>query len=230
MSAGVFRVGLIVPSSNTVMEPDFHHSFGATAVVSTTRIFLERVTRAAERRMLQEDLPRAVQLSKTTLPDVIVFGCTSAGALGGLAHDAEIARSIERETGATVITVLGAVLAQLGMLRPQKVAVFTPYREELTRSVAGCVAEGGYRVVKAAGMEILDNRTIGGVTPGEIVRFVEAQMGGLDPDCLFLSCTNWQALGALEALEAKFGRPVLSSNQATIAAVRGLASGRGAAD
>src|SRR5271163_3185228 len=39
------RIGLIVPSSNTVMEPDFHQQIGRTAIVSTTRIFLEEVTR-----------------------------------------------------------------------------------------------------------------------------------------------------------------------------------------
>ena len=33
------RIGLIVPSSNTVMEPDFHRQIGRTAIVSTTRIF-----------------------------------------------------------------------------------------------------------------------------------------------------------------------------------------------
>ena len=59
MSLAPFRVGLIVPSSNTVMEPDFHRHFKQTTLVSTTRILLEQVTREAELQMLQEDLPRA---------------------------------------------------------------------------------------------------------------------------------------------------------------------------
>lgn len=225
MPAHLFRVGLIVPSSNTVMEPDFHRNLGSTVVISTTRIFLEQVTREAELRMLQEDLPRSVQLIKTVGPDVIVFGCTSASSLGGLSRDAEIAHSIEQETRAKVITVLGSVLAQLSMNRPQKVALFTPYQEELTRSVAECLAEGGYRVVKAAGMGILNNREIGEVTPGEIVNFVESHMAGVDTDCLFLSCTNWQAIGAIEPLQAKFGVRVISSNQAAIDAVRQMVAG-----
>ena len=73
------RIGLIVPSSNTVMEPDFHRHLGQTAIVSTRRIFLETVTREAETRMLEEDLPKAAELIRTTAPDVVVFGCTSAG-------------------------------------------------------------------------------------------------------------------------------------------------------
>ena len=42
-----YRVGLIVPSSYTVIEPDFHRAMGSSVVISTTRIFLEQVTREA---------------------------------------------------------------------------------------------------------------------------------------------------------------------------------------
>src|SRR6202040_2445397 len=70
-------IGLIVPSSNTVMEEDFHRSFQRPSVVTTTRIFLEDVTREAEMRMLSEDLPRALRLIKTAAPRIVVFGCTS---------------------------------------------------------------------------------------------------------------------------------------------------------
>src|SRR6266852_8256435 len=141
MSLAPFRVGLIVPSSNTVMEPDFHRHFKQAALVSTTRILLEHVTREAELQMLQEDLPRAVRLIATSAPDMILFGCTSAGALGGLAHDDGIARMIEQQTGLKAVTVLQAVLAQLRIIHPQKIAVFTPYLEDLTSSIARCIAE-----------------------------------------------------------------------------------------
>lgn len=221
-----FRLGLIVPSSNTVMEPDFHRGLGSKSgiSVSTTRIFLEQVTREAETRMLEEELPAALRLIKTTTPHVVVFGCTSAGSLAGLEHDASIGRLIERETGARAVTVVASVLAQLRAAGAKNVAVFTPYRDELTRSVAECVVEGGYSVVHAAGMGILENREIGCVTPQTIIEFVESQMRSVRADCVFLSCTNWQAVAALHSLQARFGIPVVSSNQATMALVEPLIS------
>src|ERR1700722_8838137 len=96
------RIGLIVPSSNTVMEPDFHQHIGRASIVSTTRIFLEDVTRVAEIRMLEDELPKAVELIRTTAPDVVVFGCTSAGALGTLVHDDGIGEIIEKGVGVGV--------------------------------------------------------------------------------------------------------------------------------
>jgi len=213
------RIGLIVPSSNTVMEPDFHRHFTQPNIVSTTRILLEHVTREAEMKMLVDDLPRAVQLIKTTGPDVVVFGCTSAGSLEGLTHDDGISEMIAKHTGAKAITVLRAVMRELDVIRPQKIAVLTPYVEDLTSSIARCISEGGYGIVKAAGMGITENLEIGRVTPSQIIKFVESEMEGIKADCLFLSCTNWRAIEAIDPLQRKLGIPVLTSNQAALEAV-----------
>jgi len=214
------RVGLILPSSNTVMEPDFHRLLGQHCIVSTTSIFLEDVTRAAEIRMLDEDLPKAIELIRTTAPDVVVFGCTSAGAIGKLG----IGEMIERWTGAAAVTVLSAVLGQLQSIGPRKLAVFTPYIEDLTQRVAASVAEAGFPPIKAAGMGIRANLDIGRVAPAEIISFVESQIQGCSPDCVFLSCTNWRAIEAIEALQQKLGIPIVSSNRAAIEAVRHMAA------
>src|SRR5215467_5985506 len=219
MSSASLRVGLIVPSSNTVMETDFHQHLGESTV-STTRILLEQVTRDAEIRMLEEDLPRAAQLIRTTAPDVVVFGCSSAGSLEGLAYDEGIGKMLGQRTGAQAVTVIRAVLMQLQRNRPRKIAVFTPYQEDLTSSVTRCIEEGGYAVVKAKGMGIRENLEIAMVTPAEIIRFVESQMEGISADCLFLSCTNWRALDTIEPLRRKLGIPIVSSNQAAIDTVR----------
>jgi len=220
MPSNYFKVGLIIPSSNTVMEPDFHRQIGAACAISTSRIYLEQVTRDAEQAMIDDDLPKALQLIKTTDPHVIVFGCTSAGSLGGLQSDAGIARRIEEVTGVRALTVVGSIVEQLNAIRPRKVAVFTPYREELTRTVAECVAQAGYQLGTVAGMGIVSNREIGQVAPDEIVEFVAGRMAGAPVDCIFLSCTNWQAIDAIAAVKARFDVPVITSNQATIEAVR----------
>jgi maleate isomerase len=223
------RIGLIVPSSNTVMEPDFHRHLGPECVVSTTRIFLENATREEEVRMLEDDLPKAVELIRTTAPEVVVFGCTSAGALGTLAHDDGIGAMIANGTNAEAVTVLRAVLTQLRAIGPRKVAVFTPYIEDLTHSIASSLAEAGFPPLKAAGMGIHANLEIGMVTPTEIITFVEDQIEGCTPDCVFLSCTNWRAIEAIEPLQRTLGIPIVSSNQAAMDMVRQAAANRLAA-
>jgi maleate isomerase len=214
------RVALIVPASNTVMEPDFARAGGPAFEVTVWRIQLDSVTREAEERMLDEELPARLDKIAPTEPDLVVFGCTSAGALGGLGHDAAIARRIHEATGADVVTVVGAMVEHLDAVDRTQVAVFTPYTGELTRAVATCVTESGYRVPIAKGMGLVDNDEIGEVAPHEIVSFVSKHMQGLDPDAVFLSCTNWRAVEAIEPLREALDLPVLTSNQVTLDSVR----------
>jgi maleate isomerase len=98
--------------------------------------------------------------------------------------------------------------------------VFTPYVEDLTNGIASCLAEAGYPPLKAVGMGIRANLEIGMVPPTEIIGFVESQIDGCVPDCLFLSCTNWRAIEAIEPLQRKLGIPIITSNQAAIDMVR----------
>jgi maleate isomerase len=198
------------------MEPDFHQHIGTLALISTTRILLENVTRQDELRMLEEHLPGAIELIRSTAPDVVVFGCTSAGALGTLAHNEAIGESIRAGAGTGVITVLGAVLKKVCAIDPRRIAVFTPYTEDLTNCIASSLNEAGYPPVKAVGMGIHMNLDIGKVGPTEIVRFVESEIDGLSFDCVFLSCTNWRSVEALPLLQKRLGVPVITSNQAAM--------------
>lgn len=214
------RVALIVPASNTVMECDFSRAEDSDVEVTVWRIHLDSVTRAAEERMLEEELPVRLDEIAPTEPNLVVFGCTSAGALGGLGHDASIAQSIVEATGADVVTVVGAMVERLDSVGCTQVAVFTPYSAELTRAVAACVTESGHDVTMATGMGFVDNGDIGNVAPDDIVSFVRERMQGLNPDAVFLSCTNWRALEVIEPLQEVLGVPVLTSNQVTLDSMR----------
>ncbi len=56
-------------------------------------------------------------------------------------------------------------------------------------------------------MGLADNDEIGKVAPDDIVSFVSRRMRGLNPDAVFLSCTNWRAVEALAPLSDALGPP-----------------------
>ena len=60
-------------------------------------MYLEETTPEGESAMLDDYLPTAVNDLRSARPDVVVFGCTSAGALRGNDYEAEL---IERDRGA----------------------------------------------------------------------------------------------------------------------------------
>ena len=130
------RVGLIVPSTNTVMEPDLYRGLPEGVTVHTSRMLLEgSVTIEAEEQMLDVYLPECARQIGTMRPDVVVFGSTSAGALRGPAYERELAEELSRITGAPTITIMGAVVDQLNRMGVKKVAVLTPYSEEVNETI-----------------------------------------------------------------------------------------------
>lgn len=215
------RVALLVPSSNTVMENDLHRGLPSDRyTVHTDRMYLVETTREAELRMIEEFAPQAASDLGTLKPDLFVFGCTSGGSLFGLDYDASVCKKLGALAGCPPLGVITAVSDALERAGGKRIAVITPYNEDLTKSVADAVAIDGRQIVAAHGLGITNNVALADPTPEDIVTFAKEKLVDVDFDLLFVSCTNFRALEAKPALEAAFNAPVVTSNSAVIAAIR----------
>ena len=215
------RVGLIVPSTNTVMEPDLYRNLPSGTTLHTSRMLLEgSVTIEAEELMLDVYLPECARQIGTLQPDVVVFGCTSAGALRGPAYEQELAGEISKATGAPTITIMGAVVDELRRLGMKSVAVLTPYSEEINDTIKDSLETTGFTVPYINGMDVKGAFNIAAVTPEEIVDYVQEQLKGVDSDCLFVSCANLKSMDVLNDIREVAGRPVVTSNQAVLEGVK----------
>ncbi len=215
------RVGLIVPSTNTVMEPDLYRNLPSGTTVHTSRMLLEgSVTIEAEELMLDVYLAESARQIGTLQPDVVVFGCTSAGALRGPAYEQELAGEISKATGAPTITIMGAVVDELRRLGVKSVAVLTPYSEEINDTIKDSLETTGFTVPYINGMDVKGAFNIAAVTPEEIVDYVQEQLKGVDSDCLFVSCANLKSMDVLNDIREVAGRPVVTSNQAVLEGVK----------
>jgi maleate isomerase len=212
------RIGLIVPSSNTVAEVDFYSRMPAGATLHTARMYLEEVTAHAEEVMLDEHLPGALRDLATVRPDVVVFACTSAGALRGNASELELIDRIAQRTGARAISVAAAVRGAIADRGARRVGVVTPYVRELNDRIAASLEDDGLSVTAIHGMGIVDNAEIGAVAPDQIAAFAADKFGdgARRPELLFVSCTNFRAFEARERIEHELSVPVVTSNQAVL--------------
>lgn len=212
------RIGVIMPSSNTMVEPDFMRNLPPGATLHSARMYLAETTAEAERSMIFEYAPQAMRDLASLYPHVVAFACTSGGAVLGEQGERDLIDRIAVETGAKVVSTNDAVKSHIARYNPSRVAVITPYNDELNEKIRIGLESRGLNVVRIRGMGILENYAIAEVTPEEIVAFAEEQLAGADFDLLFASCTNWNGLRARPLLWRRFGVPVVSSNQATIAA------------
>ncbi len=216
------RLGLMIPSSNTMMETDFIRDLPAGIALHTARMFMVDTTAAGENRMLDEfALPAARDLGSAR-PDVVVFGCTSAGALRGNDYDARLCEQIGNVTGAPTVSTIASVRDAIRASGADSVGVITPYVDELNERIRDSIEADGIRVAAIAGLGITDNFEIADVDADEIVALAARALGELARSgqigLAFASCTNFGAMAARQAIADHLGVPVITSNQAVLAA------------
>ena len=90
----------------------------------------------------------------------------------------------------------------------------------LNRRIKVCIEAEGFEVSALHGMGVQDAETAA-ITPEAIYAFVQSRIGPRVPgDALFLSSTNYQALGALSLLKITYEVPIVTSNLAMLQAVK----------
>ena len=213
------RVGLIVPSSNSVIEVDFYRRLPADATLHTARMYLEETTPEGESAMLDDHLPVAINDLRTVRPDVMVFGCTSAGALRGNDYEAELIKRIAGETGAETFSVAASVRRVIREAGGRRVGVITPYVDSLNEKIRQSLEDDGLEVAGIHGLGITENFAIAEVEPARIAEFASECFADSDIDLLFASCTNFRAIDAREEIHGALGVPVVTSNHAALTVV-----------
>lgn len=175
--------------------------------------------------MLDQHAMPAARDVGTVHPHVLVFGCTSAGALRGNEYDAELCRRIGDETGAEVVSVIASVRAAIASRDARTVGVLTPYVESLNEKIKASLEADGIEVAGMHGLEITDNFAIASVRPEEIADIAAERLRGPRLDLVFVSCTNFRAMDAIAMIESRLDVPVVTSNQAAFDATMDIVKG-----
>jgi maleate isomerase len=216
------RLGLMIPSSNTMMETDFIRELPPGVALHTARMYMVDTTAAGENRMLDEFALPAARDIGSARPDAVVFGCTSAGALRGNDFDTELCARISEITGAPTVSTIASVRDAIQASGTDSVGVITPYVDELNARIRASIEADGARVAAIAGLGITENFEIAEVGTDAIVALAERTLGELARSgqigLAFASCTNFGAMAARTAIADHLGVPVITSNQAVLAA------------
>ncbi|KEA53558.1 Asp/Glu racemase [Mangrovibacter sp. MFB070] len=207
------RIGLIVLSTDPVIERDFHHMVPDDSMgVFSTRIYLETPNSDRTFLALADELaPAASLLLPESTLDAIVFGCTSASTLIGPERVSTLIQ--QGRPGVCVTNPATAALEALRFFKARRIALVTPYTVQMTENVMAFLAENGitFSSVRVAGYDT--DHTIGSI-PANF--FVDAVLSSdlSDVDAVFISCTGTKALNVIDEIEEKTGLPVVVSNQA----------------
>src|SRR5262249_27112112 len=125
-----------------------------------------------------------------------------------------MARMRQVSNGIPVTTTSTASLAALQSFGARKISIVTPYLDSITERAVRFFSENGFDVVSWAGMNIDEDEAIGNVPLEDVYRFARKHAHA-SAEALFLSCTNWRTVGAIEPLEQDLGIPVATAIQSS---------------
>ena len=208
-------VGLIVPANNTTMEPELLAWLPEGSSCRTLRI------PRGQGMLSPADLPdyveRSLSLAREFVDediDLIAYGCTAAGFMGGPARDAEVAADIAKTTGKRVVTTAGAMVAALEHIGARKIAVITPYLDLVNERIRAFLAHSGISVEILSTFHARTVEELAAIQPRQIAdRARDVMQPGID--ALFIACSQLPTRTIIGELEGELGIPVWSSIRAT---------------
>lgn len=208
------KIGLIVPSTNTVNEPEFWRMAPPGVTIHTDRVLLLGEASQKSYDAMADALGAAAQRLATAEVDVVVYGCTSGSIVCPMP---QLLDSMGVHTKTPAGATAGAVVAALNALGVKKVAVGTPYVTFVNDSEEVFLQDYGFEVTSMQGLQLgetqEERRGIGRVPPEQVYRLAR-MIDRPDAEAIFISCTNLATLDVIEQIEQDLGKPVVTSNQA----------------
>jgi maleate isomerase len=203
------HLGMMLPSVNTIAEPQIAAMLPPGVSLHTTRL------RLIESNLLSmlDRLEEAVGLIADAHVDRIIFHCTAVS-MYSPEIVGEITRRVAAVTPIPLVITSEAIVAALRTLQASKIVLMTPYPQATNDREVRFLAHHGITVLRERGLG-LEGPQLASVEPDQWYRDTMALR---DPaaDAYFISCTAVRSADVIEALERDLGRPVITSNQAML--------------
>jgi len=216
------RIGLMVPSVNTVAEPEMNRMRPEGVTVHAARMFIpgDMTTLDAFVRMCEEgcqNARRAVETLSTAKVDAYAFAFTAGSFFRGAGWDEEVAKGIETHGHAPCVVTSTAAIHALRAYGIKRIAVASPYAVG-NGLLKEFLNQKGIEVVHMEGLTVSSAQEEGIQGIGAFRSLVE-RVDRPGAEAIFVSCTNFATIAALDQLERSIGKPIISANQATFWAV-----------
>ena len=213
------RLGVMVPAGNPTIEPELYRMAPSTVTIHFARLdTLAGAPGAAdgmERRTLGylDSLPTAARALAAVEPDVVVLAHTAVSYLTGFGNEPGLLERLTTLAHRPSVTAARAILAALQHLGVRRLALATPYPESISLA--------GRAYWEAAGLDVVAHRRLDGVA--NIYEETEARAYTLGreadtatAEAVLISGTGLPTAGIVERLESDLGKPVVTSQAATL--------------
>ena len=213
---GATRLGVILPSVNIVVEEWYPRVVPDGVSVHFARMLIaggsspEKII-----AMDREDGMRAIEQIASCRPHAVAHGCTASSIVQGHAFDERLRSEIAHIAGVPATTATDSIFAACRALSLKRVTAISPYTEAVDASEHHFFAEGGIETVAGGHLGIAEGFRLAEPGPDAILDLA-LRAWDQQSDGLIAACLNFRSYPIIDALEARIGKPVVTSTQAVL--------------
>ncbi len=214
------KFGVLVPSTNTIVEPDFYAMAPPGVTLHTGRISITNPRMEDDAGMealmvqIRASIGQAVRDVMTCEPDSLVMGMSSETFWGGRKGTEEFERNIERLSGLSIATGARACERALTVLGARRLGILTPYQPVGDAQVRRFLEECGYEVVALKGLRCPTAVSIAHEDEATLRRAI-LEVNRPEVEAIVQVGTNLSMLRLADEAERWLGKPVIAINAAT---------------
>ena len=207
------RIGMLTPSSNTVLEPVTYAMLAGLDDVSAhfSRFRVTEIS-LADQALGQFDIEpmlAAARLLADARVDVICWNGTSAGWLG-LDQDRRLCNAITEATGIPTTSAVLALVDIFRLLNITDYGLVTPYVNDVQERIRANFASEGFRCAAERHLDQTDNFSFAEVAEPTITTMVR-ETARAKPQAITVFCTNLRGGPLVQSLEDELGIPILDT-------------------
>ncbi len=206
------RIGLIIPSSNRMVEDQAFRYLPKDVTPHITRIGMTNRHKAPLEKLTPR-IVEAAELLADSRCDIIVLQCTGTSMSGGVEGERKVMAEMERATGLPAISAASSLTAAFTALNAKKLVFTSETARDDHEKKKAYLREAGYDIIadKAVGLKSSEEYYS---MPPKLWYDTALSLRRDDADVYFLSCANIRATDVIEDIERAVGKPVVTSNQA----------------
>lgn len=213
------RIGLLVPSTNTVAEPDVYGAVPEGVTVHVHRMFMpDNVPKKDAMDRMNADLEQGARYLATAKVEIVCMTGTQNSFYKGAEGSDWMETTMSRAARVPGVTSSPSVLQALRYFAAKKLTVATPYTVWGNETLRGYLNANGFEPLNVERDErIADGHPqhMNDQGPEDIREYV-LSVYRKDADAIFLPCAAWRAMEIAAGLEEETGKPVVTTNQATV--------------
>lgn len=214
------KIGIVVPSSNTTVQPECEALRPSGVTNHTGRVTIKERPLTSEQaflehvQMMRDGLGGAIDQLMTARPDHLIMGVALEAFWGGAEGAASLQANLEERAGVGVSMGSTAAAAALRAFGARRIAVLTPHQPRGDEQVARFFRDSGFELVRLKGLACASPALIPQVA-AETMRNAFRELDGEDVEALVQVGTGMIAMDVAAGLEQSLGKPVLAINTVT---------------